>query len=61
MPYSACAAAIVKSGFIANYGKSGDFLWDSTNLTIWVAYVPSPSTSFPLPSRFPHRGELHPV
>nr|ALM31974.1 decarboxylase_GME4319 [Daldinia eschscholzii IFB-TL01] len=33
----ACAAAIVKAAFISNYGKTGDFLWDSANLTIWIA------------------------
>ncbi|KAK8117369.1 integral membrane family protein [Apiospora kogelbergensis] len=33
----AVAAAIVKSFFISNYGKTGDFLWDSTDLTIWVS------------------------
>ncbi|KAI1808721.1 hypothetical protein F4811DRAFT_500483 [Daldinia bambusicola] len=33
----ACAAAIIKAAFITNYGKSGDFLWDSANLTIWIA------------------------
>ncbi|KAI1136431.1 hypothetical protein F5Y05DRAFT_108158 [Hypoxylon sp. FL0543] len=33
----ACAASIVKAAFISNYGKTGDFLWDSTNLTIWIA------------------------
>lgn len=33
---SACAAAMVKTSFLPNYGKTGDFLWDSTNLTIWT-------------------------
>jgi len=33
----ACAAGIVKSAFISNYGKTGDFLWDSANLTIWYS------------------------
>ncbi|KAI1846173.1 hypothetical protein JX265_010551 [Neoarthrinium moseri] len=33
----ACAAAIVKAVYISNYGKSGDFLWDSANLTIWIS------------------------
>ncbi|KAL7619805.1 hypothetical protein AAE478_010350 [Parahypoxylon ruwenzoriense] len=33
----ACAAAIVKTTFIYNYGKTGDFLWDSANLTIWIS------------------------
>ncbi|KAF3059616.1 hypothetical protein GL218_04836 [Daldinia childiae] len=32
----ACAAAIVKAAFLSSYGKSGDFLWDSANLSIWV-------------------------
>lgn len=32
----ACAAAIVKTSFVVNYGKTGDFLWDSANLTIWT-------------------------
>jgi hypothetical protein len=34
--YSACAAATVKLSFLVNYGKTGDFLWDSANLTIWT-------------------------
>ncbi|PWY88511.1 hypothetical protein BO70DRAFT_310345 [Aspergillus heteromorphus CBS 117.55] len=33
----ACAAAIVKLSFIANYGRTGDLLWDYSSLTIWVA------------------------
>ncbi|KAK8091485.1 hypothetical protein PG997_001846 [Apiospora hydei] len=33
----AVAAAIVKSFYISNYGKTGDFLWDSTDLTIWIS------------------------
>ncbi|KAK8022790.1 integral membrane family protein [Apiospora rasikravindrae] len=33
----AVAAAIAKSFFISNYGKTGDFLWDSTDLTIWIS------------------------
>ena len=33
----ACAAAIVKVGYIVNYGKVGDFLWDSRNITIWTS------------------------
>ncbi|KAH8666467.1 hypothetical protein BX600DRAFT_274213 [Xylariales sp. PMI_506] len=33
----ACAAAIIKAVYITNYGKTGDFLWDSANLTIWIA------------------------
>lgn len=32
----ACAAATVKLSFLVNYGKTGDFLWDSANLTIWT-------------------------
>lgn len=32
----ACAAACVRLGYAANYGKLGDWLWDSRNLTIWV-------------------------
>lgn len=39
MHCSACAAGIVKAAFISNYGKTGDFLWDSANLTIWYSYV----------------------
>lgn len=33
--YSACAASIVKFTYLPSYGKTGDFLWDSRNLTIW--------------------------
>ncbi|KAH7117503.1 hypothetical protein EDB81DRAFT_818667 [Dactylonectria macrodidyma] len=33
----ACAAAVVKLVYITNYGKVGDWLWDSRNLTIWTA------------------------
>ncbi|KAL8367065.1 hypothetical protein RB599_010926, partial [Gaeumannomyces hyphopodioides] len=29
------AAAIVKTMFIANLGKEGDFMWDSVDITIW--------------------------
>ncbi|KXG52563.1 uncharacterized protein PGRI_088470 [Penicillium griseofulvum] len=32
----ACAAAFVKLSILPSYGKTGDFLWDYTNLTIWV-------------------------
>ncbi|EED15870.1 conserved hypothetical protein [Talaromyces stipitatus ATCC 10500] len=32
----ACVAAFVKLSFLPNYGKTGDFLWDSTDLTIWI-------------------------
>ncbi|KAK9775286.1 hypothetical protein SCAR479_07962 [Seiridium cardinale] len=33
----ATAAAIIKFAYLSNYGKNGDFLWDSANLTIWFA------------------------
>jgi hypothetical protein len=33
----ACSAAFVKLGYIVNYGRLGDFLWDSRNITIWTA------------------------
>lgn len=32
----ACAAAIIKVGYVTNYGKLGDWLWDSRNITIWT-------------------------
>lgn len=32
----ACAAAIVKIPSLVNYGKQGDFLWDSRDITIWT-------------------------
>ncbi|KAJ5787195.1 hypothetical protein N7457_002185 [Penicillium paradoxum] len=32
----ACAAAFIKLSIIPNYGRTGDFLWDYTDLTIWV-------------------------
>lgn len=32
----ACAAAVVKLGYVTNYGKLGDWLWDSQNITIWT-------------------------
>jgi len=32
----ATAAALVKVGYLPNYGKSGDWLWDSRNITIWT-------------------------
>jgi hypothetical protein len=32
----ACAAAVVKVGYVTNYGKLGDWLWDSRNITIWT-------------------------
>lgn len=33
---SATAAALVKTSFIPSYGHTGDWLWDSRNLTIWT-------------------------
>lgn len=32
----ATAAAAVKIGYLPNYGKTGDLLWDSRNITIWT-------------------------
>ncbi|GAQ10036.1 hypothetical protein ALT_7357 [Aspergillus lentulus] len=32
----ACTAAFVKLSILPNYGRTGDFLWDYTDLTIWV-------------------------
>ncbi|KAH8732978.1 hypothetical protein GQ44DRAFT_781737 [Phaeosphaeriaceae sp. PMI808] len=32
----ATVAAIVKLSYITSYGRSGDWLWDSRNLTIWT-------------------------
>ncbi|CDM27850.1 hypothetical protein CBS147339_4409 [Penicillium roqueforti] len=32
----ACAAAFVKLSILSSYGSAGDFLWDFSNLTIWV-------------------------
>ncbi|KAG9202472.1 hypothetical protein G6514_004208 [Epicoccum nigrum] len=32
----ATAAAIVKASYISTYGRTGDWLWDSRNLTIWT-------------------------
>lgn len=32
----ATAAASVKVPYIVNYGKTGDFLWDSQDITIWT-------------------------
>ncbi|KAJ4339180.1 hypothetical protein N0V87_003354 [Didymella glomerata] len=32
----ATAAALVKTSCIPSYGKTGDWLWDSRNLTIWT-------------------------
>ncbi|KAL7765398.1 hypothetical protein ACKLNR_003314 [Fusarium oxysporum f. sp. zingiberi] len=33
----ACAAAFTKLGYVTNYGKLGDWLWDSRNITIWTS------------------------
>ncbi|KAK2623624.1 hypothetical protein QTJ16_006805 [Diplocarpon rosae] len=33
----AASASIVKATTIHNFGKTGDFLWDSAEITIWVA------------------------
>ncbi|KAF2651780.1 hypothetical protein K491DRAFT_606198 [Lophiostoma macrostomum CBS 122681] len=30
------AAALVKMSYLTNYGKRGDYLWDSSNITIWT-------------------------
>lgn len=32
----ASAAALVKLTYLTNYGRTGDWLWDSRNLTIWT-------------------------
>ncbi|KAF2192261.1 hypothetical protein K469DRAFT_553143 [Zopfia rhizophila CBS 207.26] len=32
----ATAAALVKVGYLTEYGKTGDWLWDSRNITIWT-------------------------
>ncbi|KAH7379961.1 hypothetical protein BKA64DRAFT_765615 [Cadophora sp. MPI-SDFR-AT-0126] len=32
----ASAASIIKATTLSHYGKTGDFLWDSTDLTIWI-------------------------
>lgn len=32
----ACIASIVKVRYIVNYGKQGDWLWDSRDITIWT-------------------------
>tara|TARA_R110002003_G_scaffold589_15_gene20683 strand:- start:15331 stop:15993 length:663 start_codon:yes stop_codon:yes gene_type:complete len=32
----ATAAALVKLSYLPNYGHTGDWLWDSRNLTIWI-------------------------
>ncbi|KAI1342837.1 hypothetical protein F5Y15DRAFT_270203 [Xylariaceae sp. FL0016] len=31
-----CAAAVIKIGYLVNYGLRGDWLWDSRNITIWT-------------------------
>lgn len=33
---SATAGAFVKVSYITNYGKEGDWLWDSRDITIWT-------------------------
>lgn len=33
--HSAAIATIIKLTYIESYGKTGDFLWDSRNLTYW--------------------------
>jgi len=33
---SATAACLIKVGYLPNYGKTGDWLWDSRNITIWT-------------------------
>jgi hypothetical protein len=33
---SATVAALIKVTFLPSYGKTGDWLWDSRNLTIWT-------------------------
>lgn len=42
----ASAAAMVKINYIQNYGKTGDFLWDSRNICIWTVYVFPSATDF---------------
>lgn len=32
----AASASMIKLSYIPNYGRAGDFLWDSRNLTIWT-------------------------
>ncbi|KAF2476493.1 uncharacterized protein BDR25DRAFT_375408 [Lindgomyces ingoldianus] len=32
----ATAGALVKISYLPNYGKTGDWLWDSRNITIWT-------------------------
>jgi hypothetical protein len=33
---SATAAALVRISYLVNYGKTGDWLWDSRSITIWT-------------------------
>ncbi|KAL6171274.1 hypothetical protein ACJQWK_04212 [Exserohilum turcicum] len=33
----AAAASMIKLSYITNYGRGGDLMWDSRNLTIWTA------------------------
>lgn len=33
---SVSAGALVKLSYLPNYGKTGDWLWDSRNLTVWT-------------------------
>lgn len=33
----ACSAGIIRTVYLRNLGKKGDFLWDSSPLTIWFA------------------------
>ncbi|CZR50150.1 related to integral membrane protein [Phialocephala subalpina] len=32
----ACVASMIKMSYLPKYGKTGDFLWDSTYITIWT-------------------------
>jgi hypothetical protein len=32
----ATAAALIRVGYLPNYGKTGDWLWDSRNITMWI-------------------------
>lgn len=36
MPPSTCIAGIIKITILPSYGRSGDFLYDSAELTIWT-------------------------
>lgn len=38
----ASAAAIVKITYLDQFGKHGDFLWDSADLTIWYVFLLAP-------------------